>query len=132
MYSMQSYYGHTLKMKYMEEIFHDHYQNYWKEKKSMRSNQSSNIHDGVKDTNTTSNGKVIPSLKQHGKTNQHSLTMGICYNSTKYVIKFDVSDNLHHNMFLQKKKSTPVLKTSPILIDENEPLNQNINHLQKM
>jgi hypothetical protein len=36
----------------------------------------------------------------------------------------------HHNMFLQKTKSTPILKTSSIFVDENKRLNRNINHLQ--
>ena len=35
-------------------------------------------------------------------------------------------------MFLQKTKSTPILKISPILINGNEWLNQNIDHLQIM
>ena len=35
-------------------------------------------------------------------------------------------------MFLQKTKSTPILKTSSISADKNEWLNQNINHLQTM
>ena len=81
-------------MKYMEGISHDHYLNYWKEKKFMKLNQLLlNIDDEVKDTSITLNGKVIPSLKQHGKMNQHSPTMGTCYSSTKNVIKFDVSNN---------------------------------------
>src|ERR1700678_842716 len=94
MYSMPSYYDHTSKMKYMEEISHDHYPSYWKEKKYMKLNQSSNINSKVKDTSIISNGKVIPSLKQHGKMNQHFLTMKTCWNSTKYVIKSDVANNL--------------------------------------
>src|SRR5271168_2395596 len=90
MYSMQYYYNHTLKTKYMEEISHIHYLNYWKEKKFTKSNQSLNIDDEVKDTSIISSGKAIPSLKQHGRMNQHFLTMEPCWNSTKYVIKPDV------------------------------------------
>src|ERR1700678_2494803 len=70
---MQSYCNLTPKTKFMEKISHDHYPNYWKEKKYMKSSQSSNIDDEVEDINTTSNGKVIPSPKQHGKMNQHFL-----------------------------------------------------------
>src|ERR1700678_2782584 len=38
----------------------------------------------------------------------------------------------HHNMFLRKTKSTPILKTPSTFEDENERLNRNINHLQNM
>src|SRR5271168_3838053 len=93
MYSMQSYYDHMSKMKYMEEIFHAHYPNYWKEKKFTKSNLSSNIDDEVEDTNTISNGKAIPSHKQRGKTNQRFPTMEACCNNIKYAIKFDVSNH---------------------------------------
>ena len=93
MYSMQSYYAHMSKTKYMEEIFHDHYPTYWKEKKFTKSNPSSNIDDEAEDTNTISNGKAIPSQKQRGKTNQHFPTMETCCNNIKYAIKFDVSDH---------------------------------------
>ena len=72
MYSMQSYYDPMSKTKYMEEIFHDHYANYWKEKKFTKLIPSSNIDDEAEDTNTISNGKAIPSQKQRGKTNQHN------------------------------------------------------------
>src|ERR1700678_1211054 len=58
---MQSYCDLTPKTKFMEEISHAHYPNYWKEKKFTKSNQSSIIDDEVEDTNTISNGKVIPS-----------------------------------------------------------------------
>src|ERR1700678_4767991 len=93
MYSMQSYYDHTSKTKYIEEISHNPYPNYWKEKKYTRLNQSSNIDDEVEDTSTISNGKVIPSPKQHGKTNQHFLMTETCCNNIKYTIKFEVSDH---------------------------------------
>ena len=63
----------------------------------MKSSQSSNIDDEVEDINTTSNGKVIPSPKQHGKMNQHFLMTETCYSNTKYVIKFDVVNNLSSN-----------------------------------
>src|ERR1700678_2357352 len=97
MYSMQFYYDHISKTKYMEEIFHAHYPNYWKEKKFMKSNLSSNIDDEVEDTNITSNGKVIPSQKQRGKMNQHFPMTEICYSNTKHVIKSDVVNNLSSN-----------------------------------
>src|ERR1700678_1537910 len=84
-------------MKFMEEISHAHYLNYWKERKYMKSSQSSNIDDEVEDTNTISNGKVIPSQKQRGKTNQHFPTMETCYSNTKHVIKSDVVNNLPSN-----------------------------------
>jgi hypothetical protein len=67
-----------LKIKYTEEIFLDHHQNYWKEKKFMKLNQSSNINDKDEDISIISNGKDIPLLKQHGKTNQHSPMMETC------------------------------------------------------
>src|SRR5271168_2839048 len=130
MYSMQFYYDLISKMKSMEEISHDLYPNYWKEKKSTKLNQSSNIDDEVKDTSIISNGKAIPSLKQHGKMNLHFLTMETCWNSTKYVIKSDIFNNLC--IIVSSEKSTPILKTSSTLIDENEQLNQNINYLQTM
>ena len=38
----------------------------------------------------------------------------------------------HHNMFLRKTKSTPILKTPSTFEDENEQLNRNISHLQNM
>src|ERR1700678_2428734 len=38
----------------------------------------------------------------------------------------------HHKMFLQKTKSSPILKTSSTFEDENERLNRNIDHLQNM
>src|ERR1700678_2292689 len=38
----------------------------------------------------------------------------------------------HHNMFLRKTKSTPILKTPSTFEDENERLNRNISHLQNM
>src|SRR6202522_3759615 len=76
-------------------------------------------------------GKVIPSQKQRGKTNQHFPMMEICYSNTKYVIKSDVVDNLS-NMFLRKTKSAPILKTSSTLLDKNEQLNRNIDRLQTM
>src|SRR5271168_4466510 len=104
MYSMQSYYDLISKTKSMEKISHDLYPNYWKEKKSTKLNQSSNINDEVEDTNITSNGKVIPLPKQRGKMNQHSPMMGICYNSIKYIIKFDVSDNLSSQYVSSKNK----------------------------
>ena len=63
----------------------------------MKSSQSSNIDDEVEDINTISNGKVIPSLKQHGKMNQHFLMTETCYSNTKYVIKSDVVNNLSLN-----------------------------------
>src|ERR1700678_1987273 len=91
---MQSYCDLIPTTKYMEEISPDHYANYWKEKKYMKSSQSLNIDDEVKDINTISNGKVIPSPKQHGKMNQHFLMMETCYSNTKYVIKSDVVNNL--------------------------------------
>src|SRR5271168_2899482 len=97
MYSMQSYYNHMSKTKYMEEIFHAHYPNYWKYKKFTKSNLSSNIDDEVEDTNIISNGKAIPSQKQRGKMNQRFPTMETCCNNTKYVIKFDVVNNLSSN-----------------------------------
>src|SRR5271168_2331125 len=112
MYSMQSYCDLTPKMKSMGETSHDPYPNYWKEKKYTKSSRSSNIDDEVEDTNTTSNGKVIPSPKQHGKTNQHFLMTETCCNNIKYAIKFEVSDhpsqhvspknkiNTHHQTFL--------------------------------
>src|SRR6202789_1291449 len=132
MCSMQSYCDLTPKTKFMEEISHDHYPNYWKEKKYMKSSQSSNIDDEVEDINTISNGKVIPSLKQHGKMNQHFLMTETCYNNTKYLIKSDIVNNLSSNMFLQKTKSAPILKTSLTLLDKNERLNRNIDCLQTM
>src|ERR1700678_3838247 len=92
-YSMQSYYDHMSKTNYKEEISHNHYPNYWKEKKFMKSNQSSNIDDEVEDTNTISNGKIIPLQKQCGKMNQRFPTMETCCNNIKYAIKFDVSDH---------------------------------------
>src|ERR1700678_3892232 len=94
---MQSYCDLTPKTKFMEEIFHDHYPNYWKEKKYMKLNQSSDIDDEVEDINTISNGKDIPSLKQHGKMNQHFLMTETCYSNTKYVIKSNVVNNLSSN-----------------------------------
>src|ERR1700678_274557 len=54
----------------MEENFHEPYLNYWKEKKYTKLSQSSNIDVEVEDTSTISNGRVIPSPKQHGKMNQ--------------------------------------------------------------
>src|SRR5580692_10944360 len=39
---------------------------------------------------------------------------------------------IHHNMFLQKTKSTPIFKTSSTLVDKNDRLNRNIDHLQTM
>jgi hypothetical protein len=81
----------------MEEISHDHYLNYWKEKKYMKLSQSSNINDEVEDINTISSGKVIPSPKRHGKMNQHFLMMETCYSNTKYVIKSDVVNKLSSN-----------------------------------
>src|SRR6202789_3199317 len=115
----------------MEEIFHDPYLNYWKEKKYTKLSQSLNIDVKVEDTSTISNGKVIPSLKQHGKMKQHFLMTETCYNNTKYVIKSDVVNNLS-NMFLRKTKSAPILKTSSTLLDKNEQLNRNIDRLQTM
>src|ERR1700678_1938624 len=100
MYSMQSYYDHTLKMRYMEENFHVHYLNYWKEKFT-KSNQSLNIDNEVEDTSIILSGKAIPSLKRYGKMNPHFLTMETCWNSTKYAIKYDVFNNpslYHQNM----------------------------------
>src|SRR5271155_2061059 len=94
---MQSYCDLTLKTKFMEEISHDHYPNYWKEKKYMKLSQSSNIANEVEDINTISNGKVIPSPKQHGKMNQHFLMTETCYSNTKHVIKSDVINNLSLN-----------------------------------
>src|ERR1700678_424234 len=94
---MQSYCDPTPKTKYMEEISPDHYPNYWKEKKYMTLNQKSNIDDEVEDINIISNGKDIPSPKQHGKMNQHFLTTETCYNNTKYVIKFNIVNNLSSN-----------------------------------
>ena len=129
---MQSYCDLTPKTKYMEEISPDHYLNYWKEKKYMKSSQSSNIDDEVEDINTISNGKVIPSLKQHGKMNQHFLMTETCYSNTKYVIKSDVVNKLSSNMFLRKTKSAPILKTSSTLLDKNDRLNQDIDGLQTM
>ena len=38
----------------------------------------------------------------------------------------------HYIMFLQKTKSTPILKTSSTFNDENDRLNQNVNYLQTM
>ena|ERR1700678_3622378 len=67
-----AYCDHTLKTKYMEEIFLDYHQNYWKEKKF------TNIDDEDEDTNIISNGKDILLLKQCGKMNQHSPMMEIC------------------------------------------------------
>src|SRR5271155_195574 len=131
MCSMQSYCDLTPKTKFMEETSHAHYLNYWKEKKFTKLNLSSNIDDEVEDTNITSNGKVIPSQKQRGKTNQHFLMTETCYNNTKYDIKSDVVDNLS-NMFLRKTKSAPILKTSSTLLDKSEQLNRNIDRLQTM
>ena len=90
---MQFYCDLTPKTKFMEEISHDHYLNYWQEKKYIKLSQSSNIGDEVEDTNTISNGKAIPSQKQRGKMNQHFPTMETCCNNIKYAIKFDVSDH---------------------------------------
>src|SRR5271168_4653510 len=59
MYSMQSYYDHTSKTKYMEKISHVHYLNYWSEKKFMNSNQSLNIDDEVEDISIISSGKAM-------------------------------------------------------------------------
>src|ERR1700678_3771236 len=106
---MPSYYDLTPKTKFMEEISPDHYPNYWKEKKYMKLSQS-NIDDEVEDINTISNGKVIPSLKQHGKMNQHFPMTETCYSNTKYVIKSDVVNNLSSNMSLRKTKSPSVIK----------------------
>src|ERR1700677_3798271 len=100
MFFMHYYCTPIPKMKYVDEIAPDHYPNCWKEKKYMKSSQSSNIDDEVEDINTISNGKVIPSLKQHGKMNQHFLMTETCYSNTKYVIKSDVVNNLSSNMFL--------------------------------
>ena len=102
---MQSYYDHTSKTKYMEEISHDYYLNYWKGKKCTKLNQLLNIDNKVEDTNTISNKMAIPSLKQHGKMNTHFLTMETCWNSTKYVIKSDVFNNL--SLYHQSKKQNP-------------------------
>src|SRR5271155_5456597 len=106
MYSMQSYYDRTSKTKCMEAIFHAHYPNYWKEKKFMKSNPSSNIDNEVEDTNTISNGKAIPSQKQRGKTNQHFPTMETCCNNIKCAIKFDVSDYPSLNLPRPSTKKT--------------------------
>ena len=35
-------------------------------------------------------------------------------------------------MFLRKTKSTPIFKTSSTLVDKNDRLNRNIDHLQTM
>src|ERR1700678_3220419 len=117
---MQSYCDLIPTTKYMEEISPDHYANYWKEKKYMKSSQSLNIDDEVEDINTISNGKVIPSLKQHGKMSQHFLMTETCYSNTRYVIISDVVNNLSSNMFLRKTKSALILKTSSTLLDKNE------------
>jgi hypothetical protein len=114
---LDSYCDHTLKMKYMKEISHNNYPNYWKGKNFTKSNQSLNIDDKVEDTNAISNGKAIPSLKQHGKMSQHSLMMGTCCSNIKNLTLPTIH---HHNMFLQKTKSTPILKTSSIFVDKNK------------
>src|SRR5271168_2900617 len=106
MYSMQSYYDCISKMKYMEEIFHAQYPNYWKKKKFMKSNLSSNIDDEVEDTNTISNGKATPSQKQRGKMNQCFPTMETCCSYIKYAIKFDVSDQPSQHVSLKNEIHT--------------------------
>src|ERR1700678_8038 len=104
--SMQSYCNLTPKTKFMGEVPHDHYLNYWKEKKYMKSSRSSNIDDEVEDTNTISNRKAIPSQKQRGKTNQHFPTMETWCNNIKYAIKFDVSDHPSHHVSPKNKIRT--------------------------
>ena len=63
----------------------------------MKLSQSLNINVEVEDTSTISDGKVIPSPKQHGKMNQRFLTTETCYNNIKHVIKFDVVNKLSSN-----------------------------------
>src|ERR1700678_1372643 len=65
---------------------------------------------------------------------QHFLMIETCCSNTIQ----NTSSNLtflaihHYNMFLRKTKSSPILKTSSIFNNENDQLNQNINHLQTM
>src|ERR1700678_1728108 len=129
---MQSYCDLTPKTKFMEEISHDHYLNYWKEKKYMKSNLSSNIDDEVKDTNTISNGKAIPSQKQCGKTNRRFPTMETCCNNIKDTIKFDVSDHpsqhvspkneirIHPQTFLDSQQRKRLTKPKRHLFTNND------------
>src|SRR5271168_5428821 len=39
---------------------------------------------------------------------------------------------IHHNMFLRKTKSAPILKSSSTFNNENDQLNQNVIYLQTM
>jgi hypothetical protein len=79
--------------------------------------------------NTFRNWKLFPAaLGYNSKSETSTETRKIFLTSSNSISP----TTHHHNMFLRKTKSTPILKPSSTFVDENERLNRNINHLQNM
>src|SRR5271156_99363 len=74
---MQHSSDHISKQKHTEETSQNPHRNYSKEKKFMKSKESSNIENEDGDTNTTSNGKDICSPTRRGNQNWHFPTTAI-------------------------------------------------------
>ena len=93
-------------MKFTEQTSLDLHQNSLKEKKFMKWNQFWNIEGEDEDINTFWNGKDIQLPRQHGKLNQHSLTMATCWLPTRNTINSDNDQDCLCYLFKQDESWT--------------------------